>query len=487
MKFVTLQLASVLAGLTLLSPVHSAEYTPCPDSAAFPGLAGSVCASRLLPRSYADARSAAQSDSTARISIFVRKFPAPKLSRGTVWLVAGGPGESGASLYAMLDVLRRSFPDFDLMIPDHRGTGYSSRLCPQEEGADSPGGMALVGAEWGSCFQRLIGDPGLAKEFSITNAAHDLRSLIAESDRSKPIYVYGVSYGTQLVLRALQIGTLPVSGVILDSLVPLQTAPQWDLSHRSQVVDDVGRKVLAECDRSAPCRAMLDDGAEQSYRHLLTLTQQQPALIAEVPGKNLKRFLGSMLDVPKARERIPALIKDLASGRGEELKAVMATLEQAGASLGDYPQMAPSIPLVSIISASENNLRPQLSVEDLQKEDDALLFSSRLPELLVKPALPSYPRDQFFGKSPGRLPPMLVFGGTLDPKTPYDGALSHIAALRRSGRIGLVSVVGAPHFILWTAPDCFARYTSNFVQKVKLADQRCVMRSAPLSSMVRAN
>jgi pimeloyl-ACP methyl ester carboxylesterase len=147
---------------------------------------------------------------------------------------------------------------------------------------------------------------------------------------------------------------------------------------------------------------------------------------------------------------------------------------------------APSIPLVGIISASENNLRPQLSVEDLKKEDETLLFSSRLPELLVKPALPTYPHDRYFGKLPGRLPPMLVFGGTLDPKTPYDGSVSHIAALRHSGKIGLISVIGAPHFILWTAPDCFARFTSAFVQKAALADQACVMASAPLNSTIGA-
>ena len=86
--------------------------------------------------------------------MFLRKFPAPRpaASRGTVWLVAGGPGESGASLYPMLPTLRRAFPGFDLVIPDHRGTGYSTRLCPQEEAVDSPGGMALAGAEWATFF-----------------------------------------------------------------------------------------------------------------------------------------------------------------------------------------------------------------------------------------------------------------------------------------------------------------------------------------------
>jgi len=44
-----------------------------------------------------------------------------------------------------LDVLRRSFPDFDLIIADYRGTGFSGRLYPQEQTVDSAGGAALVG------------------------------------------------------------------------------------------------------------------------------------------------------------------------------------------------------------------------------------------------------------------------------------------------------------------------------------------------------
>jgi hypothetical protein len=48
-------------------------------------------------------------------------------------------------MYPSLDVLRRSFPDFDLIIADHRGIGFSGRLCPQEEAVDSAGGTALVG------------------------------------------------------------------------------------------------------------------------------------------------------------------------------------------------------------------------------------------------------------------------------------------------------------------------------------------------------
>lgn len=36
------------------------------------------------------------------VTLFVRQFPAPRKSRGCVWLAAGGPDESGAALYSMV-------------------------------------------------------------------------------------------------------------------------------------------------------------------------------------------------------------------------------------------------------------------------------------------------------------------------------------------------------------------------------------------------
>lgn len=459
----------------LCGAARGADFTPCADAGAVPALQGSLCARQVVPASY----DAGASDT---VTLFVRRFPAPRKSRGSVWLVAGGPGESGASLYSMVGTLRRAFPDFDLIVPDHRGTGYSSKLCPDEEAAGGPGGMALAGAEWGTCFARLKAQPELAQRFSITTAAHDLQLLIGarkprdrKSLDTKPVYLYGVSYGTQLVLRALQLGPLPVAGVILDSLVPPQTAPEWDLSRRSFSVDDVGRQVLAQCDAQASCRDRLGEPAATLYRRVLALAADNPALLAEVPGKNMKRFLGGLLDVPAARARIPYLIKELEQGRGDELKAVRALLEHSYAQLGEFAQSPPSIPLVGIISASENNLRPQLLAADLTREDEQLLFTSRLPELLASPTLPLYPRDRYFGKLPARLPPVLVFHGTLDPKTHYNGALSQVAALRQVGPVRMVAVAGAPHFILWSAPACFEQATRAFVagRRTGAAPQSC--------------
>ena len=464
-------LAILLAGASLhAEPMF---FTPCSDTAA----PGSLCSGLNVPGSY-DAQGRAVGEADA-MHVFVRKFaadvPAGKPVKGTVWLVAGGPGESGASFYSLLPTLRRSFPGFEFMIPDHRGTGHSSRLCKVEESEQSPGGRALAGAEWGSCFTGINLMPEYVAQFSITMAARDLKALI-EGERSTghkhtkpPVYVYSVSYGTQLVLRTLQLGPLPVQGVIFDSLVPPQTDARWDLSQRSQVVNQVGMQVLSNCDADPACHAALGEPAATLYRRVLDKAQADPTVLAKIPSKNLKNFLGGMLDVPAARTRIAYLLRDLDRGGETELAAVRATLTQAAASLGSYPQSPLSIPLVSIISNSENNLQPSLrpgwTAADIEHDEADLLFTSPLPRILLGGGLPTYARDSYFGALPAKVPTMLVLQGTLDPKTPHAGAQAQVQALTQSkaGKVALSTVHNATHFILWTAPACFEQASTRFI------------------------
>ncbi|MEF2265975.1 alpha/beta fold hydrolase [Janthinobacterium sp. LS2A] len=466
-----------LPRLTLLSTLLASTclqaeplvFTPCSDTAA----PGSLCSGLNVPGSY-DAQGRAIGSADA-MHVFVRKFaadvPAGKPAKGTLWLVAGGPGESGAAFYSLLPTLRRSFPGFEFLIPDHRGTGHSSRLCKVEESEQSPGGRALAGAEWGSCFAGINLVPEYAGQFSITMAARDLKALIEgeQGKKKPPVYVYSVSYGTQLVLRTLQLGPLPVQGVILDSLVPPQTDARWDLSQRSHVVNTVGMQVLARCDADAACHAALGEPAATLYRRVLDKAQADPARLATIPGKNLKNFLGGMLDVPNARARIPYLLQDLDRGGEAELASVRATLTDAAASLGSYPQSPLSIPLVSIISNSENNLQPSLrpgwTVADIARDEADLLFTSPLPRILLGGGLPTYPRDAYFGVLPEKMPPTLVLQGSLDPKTPYAGAQAQVQALTQSkaGKVALSTVQNAPHFILWTAPVCFEQASTRFI------------------------
>ena len=421
-----------------------------------------MCARIVVPLEYRE-------QNGRQLSLFVRKFPAVTHTKGQLWLVAGGPGESGASFYPFLASLRAAAPDYDLMIPDHRGTGFSTRLCEAEEAIGTTGGTALAGAEWGSCFSTLNTDADRTRAFSTSNAAHDLKALINGFAQGRPTFLYGVSYGTQLVLRTLTIAPPKrLDGVILDSLVPPETDPHWDLSHRSAVVDAVGRRVLASCDRNPSCRASLGGSASAAMRDVIA----DPKL-REVLGDNPKYLFGAMLDVPEVRARIPAILADLRNGKPASLAAAKRRLEQIGENLLSYPQSSSSIPLVGLISASESNARPALSDAIVQREEQAFLFASPLPGLLTRSGVPLYKRDDAFGILPARTPPILVLQGTLDPKTPIEGAAAQVALLRKNGNVAQVTVTGAPHFLLFTAPDCLVPAVRGFVKGLPARNSVC--------------
>ncbi len=462
-------LSMVLTSLVLMIPkAEASDFTPCKDRHAFPEFRTSLCTEVQV---LLGAPGNAVGGAPKTIHIFVRKFPANSPAKGTLWLISGGPGESGATFYPFIATLRKSFPDFDLLIPDHRGTGYSSRLCPKEEAIDSPGGAQLVGDEWATCWKSLNDAPDYARAFSITNAANDLATLIANYRSSKPVYVYAVSYGTQLILRTMLIHNPKIDGVILDSLVPPETTTQWDLSHRSDVANKIGLEILHRCDVDATCRSQVGGHAEDAYTHLLASIQ--PSMLDQIPGKDLKIFFGSLLDSPATRAEIPSLIAELNRGKTGTVDIVKRQIQSISDMIGRYPQSPPSIPLVSIISGSENDARPDLTAKQVASEQEHLLFATPIPALLVDSGLPLYPRDKYFGELPAHFPPTLVLQGTLDPKTPFDGAHIKVERMKGTGTITLIPVQDAPHFILLNAPDCLVEAVSSFQRRAKVQAPAC--------------
>jgi pimeloyl-ACP methyl ester carboxylesterase len=444
----------VIGGCALAAPSPStATFAVCPDAGSDPTLSGSLCAHVQAPLDYSQPQG-------ETVDLFLREFPAAGRSRGQVWLVAGGPGESGASFYPLLATLRTAFAGYDLIIPDHRGTGFSSRLCPKEEAPESPGGSALEGAEWETCFATLSANRQRTQAFTISNAARDLQGLMDRYSDGRAVWLYGASYGTQLVLRTLTIAPpRRLDGVVLDSLVPPETTDTWDLSHRSAVADAVGRRVLADCDTRDPCGALVRGSAEAELREI----EADPKLSALVPGGRPKLFFGSLLDVPALRAQIPAVIAGLRNGDATAAQSAAAGLRAFGETFNHFPQSPASIPLVSLISASENNARPGLSKAQVDAEAEPLLFASSLPDQLVGGSSNAYPRDAAFGRHPKSLPPMLVLQGDMDPKTPHEGAVAHIRLLPDQENIHLVTIEGGPHFLLLTAPDCFMREVASFI------------------------
>lgn len=443
----------LLALPSLAQAAIEAPPQPCDDAGTSPFLRGSQCTNVAVPLRHAEPEG-------ETISLFVRRIPADSQvkRRGEVWLLPGGPGEAGAALVPMIPTYQRAFPGFDLVIADHRGTGRSTRICPVQEAPDSPDGTGLAGTEWGPCIGAMYANVPRTTAFSITEAAQDLSLLVSRQRGSGELLVYGVSYGTQLALRALQVAPFALDGMVLDGLVPPETTQQWDLSRRTALVDDVGRQVLGT-EGVVVYRALLAADADAPWR-------------AQVPGGDLRRFFPGLLNFPALRDRIPQIVQDLSGGDTQSLTSTVDDWKNVLTQLGQSGNDQPALPLVMLVAASENNGRPDLTQATVDAEAQDALFVSPLPGLLVDSPVPRYPRDAWFGKTPKTLPRTLIVHGTWDPNTGYDGAKAHAAMLAKAGPVNFHTVERGPHLLPLGAPSCFVNAVQSFVDRRPVPD-RC--------------
>lgn len=448
-----------LSTLILAGTVQAASFTPCADSNEFEALSDSLCIHVQAPLDYAK-------PDGEMVELFVRKFPVAEglARRGEVWLVAGGPGETGASFYPALDTLRRAFPGYELVMPDHRGTGYSTKLCPEQESRESPAGLDLAGEEWGPCIGAMYGSAARTQAFTITHAARDLSGLIRTYRGEGPVYLYGVSYGTQLALRTLQVAPVELDGLILDGLVPPEGALQWEISQRTRIADNVGRMFLTP-------------EQTKTVTRLVAYAGDRPAWLEQVPGNDIRGFMGRLLNFPELRARIPEMADALLRDDTTLLERTVDDLGALGRWLLPFPQSPPSMPLVMLITGSENNSRTDLTKAQVAEEAEGALFTSPLPGFAVESPVPLYARDAAFGQLPARLPRTLVIQGTLDPATPIEGAQAHIAALAPRGDVQFTTVVDGAHGLVLTAPECFALAASAFVSAASVPET-CVLQEA---------
>ena len=431
-------------------------FENCKDAKLFLELNSSQCAIVKSPLTYQD-------NSEESIELFVRKFPSLKTKRGSIWLIAGGPGESGASFYKIIDRYRSAFPNLDIFIPDHRGTGASSAICP-EESSGSVGGKNLVGEEWGTCFSYMYSNTSYVKAFSISNAAKDLRLLINNMSGTGKRYIYGVSYGTQLALRLAHLENVNLDGIILDSLVPMQNDSNFDLSKRSQIANMVGHELINKCKRSNQCSGKSSDELKIQLSVLIEKTKSIKDFSTNLPEISLTNFFGALLDIPSIRNEIPNIIISLSKGDVTDLiDAVEATRSYYEKFNPGYENFGSSIPLVQVITASENNLRSKITKVDLAKETKNFLFTSPLPNLMAENRMPTYDHDIFYSKLPVNLPKTLILHGTLDSKTHYDAAKNHATKLAKADKLKFVNIIDAPHFIALNAPSCFKTYVDIFI------------------------
>eukprot|EP00658_Telonema_sp_P-2_P010577 TRINITY_DN13989_c0_g1_i1.p1 TRINITY_DN13989_c0_g1~~TRINITY_DN13989_c0_g1_i1.p1 ORF type:complete len:357 (+),score=43.27 TRINITY_DN13989_c0_g1_i1:187-1257(+) len=259
-------------------PVYSYPGTGPPDNFPLPAAHRNLTASCInltMPLSHFN-------KSEARtITMFLKRVHAPVTpSQGQIWLLAGGPGCSGAIHEANIAPLLTQMPAFDVLLPDHRGVGRSDPLeCLALPPARNLGQMlARLPADGGtsiqSCYSQLAqkwGREGLTY-FNTAEAAADVAAGINRTvSLSGPsVFVYGNSYGSYWANRFLTLFPDVATGVAIDGICPPDICKLTDFYDTNS--DTAGMGLLNVCTRqSSKCRAALTDTPAVMARYALQM------------------------------------------------------------------------------------------------------------------------------------------------------------------------------------------------------------------------
>jgi pimeloyl-ACP methyl ester carboxylesterase len=170
-----------------------------------------------------------------------------------LFALAGGPGESStASAPIFAQILEGVRRERDIVLVDLRGTGGSNALhCPLPGNDDDPqsylGDLFPVDSIR-DCAQRLDAAPA---HYTTADAAADLEEVRAALGYER-IHLYGVSYGSRVVLVYLRDHPGRVRSAVLHGVVPTDMRVPLHYAEDAQRSLDL---LLGECEADAGCRA----------------------------------------------------------------------------------------------------------------------------------------------------------------------------------------------------------------------------------------
>lgn len=248
---------AAFAALAAPGDARGATWAPCVTAAD-----DLDCAHIKVP---ADRTGAVSGETT----ISVVRFGATEGPRlGTLFVLAGGPGQSS---FMMLDFMLQLFPGanrYDLVALDQRGTGYSEPLnCPRiESGFDFDGADPKSDTPISQCADSL----GPARwGYDTAETVADIESVRADLGIGQ-ISLFGVSYGTKLAMAYAKTHPTRVRSLLLDSVLPTDAPGAFDTVSIAAM-----RKSLDEICESGRCRGVLKS-PQSSLRRLVERASAVP-------------------------------------------------------------------------------------------------------------------------------------------------------------------------------------------------------------------
>ena len=204
LAFLTLSL-----GILSAAPAHAVSIPPPEQTKFQPCSRQSIarCGHVLVPLDRPAATSA--------VSIFVRRARLPGPKRGTVFALAGGPGQAATpfadgTAYAF----RRALKGREVVTFDQRGIGGSGLLrCPT---------LAAIGDQTrriAGAVEDCADTLGLRRAFYTTRDSVEDLEAVRRAVHAEKVILYGTSYGTKLALAYAGAYPQHVESLVLDSVV----------------------------------------------------------------------------------------------------------------------------------------------------------------------------------------------------------------------------------------------------------------------------
>jgi pimeloyl-ACP methyl ester carboxylesterase len=276
-----------LLAVTLLASPAAAEEA-LTDAAAgldlFPcALSGLVCTTLAVPLDYRANDPAQTLDIT-----FALSFAAVE-SRGILFYFVGGPGGSGlASAESYLGAFDTSLTDYmDIVFVDQRGTGPAHGLsCPKAQAVfdiapaalDAPeAALATARTFVADCTAELNADALLAA-VDTDQAIRDFEAFRQKLGAPK-VWLYGESYGTQVVQAYATQYPNAVRGVIVDGVVDLALDAEGFYRRYTLAAEALLAETLALCADIPACAADMGGDAGAVYDALAARVAQGPLIV----------------------------------------------------------------------------------------------------------------------------------------------------------------------------------------------------------------
>ncbi|MFO0666037.1 MAG: alpha/beta fold hydrolase [Polyangiaceae bacterium] len=484
--------ASLDAGQAQATPV---EWKPCPLHSEGKG-PEVECAKIPVPLDPANPKG-------KTLPFFVKRYrPTGGKSQRALWMLQGGPGASGYVFENIAEQMATRYPDVDYYIPDHRGTGQSSRLgCAPQEADDSEGGQSITEAEWGECLPALKANFGEELRFYNTSAAaNDLASAIkaikAETRPNdaggpapvQPHFLLGVSYGTYWAHRFVQLFPSEAAGVVFDSVFPAGGS----LARQDADSDEAAHDFLDYCKTDAFCREKMGPDPWGKAQDVFVKWREGSGCRAiDIPGfptdMLLRRVFASFLMDPSLRTYIPAVIYRMSRCEARDVTALQklaAAVTQEAPSSEMMKQWSWGLSYNIIFSELWES--PSPSVAELADIRNKAIASRDITEMMgtLYAKWPKYEPDALSRSFATADTPMLFLQGGLDPATLRRKTLAMRASFARPHQTW-VDVPTATHTVFGSSSttegrSCGTKMFMSFIENPTTpVDTSCLSQVVP--------